>query len=122
MSDYVTREFRAQLTTAMDSIMRRTMFEVMKIFENSLSHFKLELVNKGEEIAHLKVMLQKAEVGLKDVKCSDDKAEEKDTSQNQLDKDPDRVPHLAQQPSIVPEFDFEGKTCINTFAIESALM
>lgn len=111
MSDQLTREFRAQLTTAMDSIMRRTMFEVMKIFENSLSDFKLELVNKGEEIAHLKVKLQNAEIRLNDVKGSDNKAEEKNTSQkNQLDKDPDRVPHLAEQPSIVPEFDFEGKT------------
>lgn len=111
MSDHVTREFRAQLTTAMDSIMRRTMFEVMKIFDNSLSDFKLELVQKGEEIAHLKVKLQKAEVRLKDVKCSDDKAEERNTSRkNQLDKDPDKVPHLSEQPSVVPEFDFEGKT------------
>lgn len=86
------------------------MFEVMKIFENSLSDFKLDLVKKEDEIAHLKVMLQKAEVGLKDVKCSDDKAEEKNTSQkNQLDKDPGQVPHLSEHPSIVPEFDFEGK-------------
>lgn len=86
------------------------MFEVMKIFENSLSDFKLELVNKGEEIAHLKVKLQKAEVRLKDVKCSDDKSEEVNRSpNNQLDKDLDRGSHLAEQPSIVPEFDFEGK-------------
>lgn len=84
------------------------MFEVMKIFDNSLSDFKLELVQKGEEIAHLKVKLQKAEVRLKDVKCSDDKAEERNTSRkNQLDKDPDKVPHLSEQPSVVPEFDFE---------------
>lgn len=84
------------------------MFEVMKIFENSLSDFKLELVHKEEEITHLKVQLQKAEVGLKDV--SDDKAEEKNTSEkNQSDKDPGQVPQLSEQPSIVPEFDFEGK-------------
>lgn len=97
------------------------MFEVMKIFENTLSDFKLELVNKGEEIAHLQVKLQKAEVRLKDVNCIDDKAEEKTTDQkNPLDKDPDKVPHLAEQPSIVPEFDFEGKTGINTFSIKTA--
>lgn len=87
------------------------MFEVMKIFENSLTDFKLELVEKGEEIAHLKVKLQKAEVRLKDVKSSDDKAEERNTSQkNPSDKDPDRVPHLSEPTSVVPEFDFEGKT------------
>lgn len=92
------------------------MFEVMKIFENSFSDFKLELLHKGEEIAHLKIKLQRAELRLNDIKCSDDNAEETNTSQkNPLDKEQDSVPHLSEQPSIVPEFDFEGKTWINTF-------
>lgn len=84
------------------------MFEVMKIFENSLSDFKLELVIKDEEISHLKVKLQKAEIRLKDVKCSDDKVEENTSEKNQ-DQDPGQFPHVSEQPSIVPEFDFEGK-------------
>lgn len=111
MSDRLTREFRAKLTTTMDSVMRTTMFEIMRIFENSLSDFQTALVQRGEEIAHLKIKLQRTELRLKDIECGGDKAEEKSASQeNQMKKEPEDVTSPSEKPSHVPEFDFEGKT------------
>lgn len=87
------------------------MFEIMRIFENSLSDFQTELVQRGEEIAHLKIKLQRTELRLKDIKCSGDKAEEKSTSQeNQMKKEPEDITSPSEKPSHAPEFDFEGKT------------
>lgn len=111
MSDRLTREFRAKLTTTMDSVMRTTMFEIMRIFENSLNDFQTELVQRGEEIAHLKIKLQRTELRLKDIECGGDKAQQKNTSQaNQMKKEPEDITSPSEKPSHVPEFDFEGKT------------
>ncbi|KAK5864793.1 hypothetical protein PBY51_016006 [Eleginops maclovinus] len=68
MSDLI-RGFRDQLTTSMDSVLRRAVFEIMMIFENSLHEHQMELVHKGEEVAQLKMKLQRAEVRLTEIEC-----------------------------------------------------
>lgn len=105
MADRLTREFRAKLTTTMDSVMRTTMFEIMRVFENSLNDFQTELVQRGEEIAHLKIKLQRTELRLKDIEYGGDKAQE-----NQMKKEPEDITSPSEKPSHVSEFDFEGKT------------
>ncbi|XP_039975140.1 zinc finger protein 540-like isoform X2 [Xiphias gladius] len=62
MTDYLTSGFRTQLTAAMDSVLRRAVFEIMRIFETSLHDHQMELVQKGEEVAHLRIKLQTAEL------------------------------------------------------------
>lgn len=110
MSDRLTREFRDKLTTTMDSVMRTTMFEIMRIFENSLNDFQTELVQRGEEIAQLKIKLQRTELRLKDIECGGDKAQEKNTSQeNQMKEEPEDVTSPPEKPSHAPEFDLEGR-------------
>lgn len=71
------------------------MFEIMKIFENSLHDHQLELAQKGEEIAQLKIKLQRTEIKLKESVC--ESACEGDGG-------------AAGQASDVPEIDFEGMT------------
>lgn len=67
------------------------MFEIMKIFENSLHDHQMELAQKGEEIAQLKIKLQRTEIKLKESVCEGDGG-------------------AAGQTSDVPEIDFEGMT------------
>ncbi|XP_044060151.1 zinc finger protein 605-like [Siniperca chuatsi] len=108
MSDYLTREFRAQLTTTMDSVLRRTMFEIMKIFENSLHDHQMELAQKGEEIVQLKIKLQTAEIKLRESECGGDRgAEMKKTQMNETQREPEDVLNPPGQTSDVPEIDFE---------------
>uniref|UniRef100_UPI0037E84FDB zinc finger protein 260-like n=1 Tax=Semicossyphus pulcher TaxID=241346 RepID=UPI0037E84FDB len=108
MSDYLMREFRALLNTTMESVLRRAMFEIMKIFENSLHDHQLELAQKGEEIVQLKVKLQRAEIKLRETVCVGDGGPEMNISlTSQARREPEDVQNASRQNSTVPEIDFE---------------
>ncbi|XP_028272028.1 zinc finger protein 62 homolog isoform X2 [Parambassis ranga] len=108
MADLLKRGFRAQLTTTFDSILRRAMFEVTTIFENSLHDHQMELVQKGEEIAQLKIKLQTAELKLKDRVLGGDRgAEVTNTQLNETQMEPEVVTGASGQTSNVPEFEHE---------------
>ena len=79
------------------------MFEIMMIFENSLHDHQMELVQKGEEIARLKIRLQRAEKLTESERGGNRGAEINETQ---------RAPVAAPgQTSDVPEIDFEGIVC-----------
>ncbi|KAK9518609.1 hypothetical protein VZT92_023911 [Zoarces viviparus] len=101
MSDFLTRAFRAQLTTSMDSVLRRAVFEVMMLFENSLRDHQMELGQKGEEVAQLKIKLQRAEVKLSEIERGGDRGTET------RKREPEDVPSGPEHTSDVPEIDFE---------------
>lgn len=85
------------------------MFEIMKIFENSLHDHQIELVHKGEEIAQLKIELQRAEIKLKESECGGDRGAETNKTQiNETPREPEDVLPASGQTSNVPEIDFEG--------------
>ncbi|XP_008276528.1 zinc finger protein 84-like [Stegastes partitus] len=108
MSDYLTRGFRAQLTTTMDAVLRKAVFEVMTIFENTLYDHQMEMAQKGEEIAQLKIKLQTAELRLKDLEIGGNKgAETNKTRTNPTQRQPDALRDAPAQTSNVPEIDFE---------------
>lgn len=105
MSDFLTRGFRAQLSTTMESVLRTAVFEIMKLFENNLYDHQIELAHKGEEIAQLKIKLQRAEVRLREIECRGEG--ERGTEVNELQKEPEDVVNASGQTSEVPEIDFE---------------
>ncbi|XP_056898276.1 zinc finger protein 62 homolog [Takifugu flavidus] len=105
MSDRLTREFRAQLTTTVESALRRILFEIMNIFENSLHDHRMELAQRGEEVAQLKIKLQSSEIRLKDSKCGHDGEEDKNTDQEE--REPEPFLPVSEQTFEVPEIDFE---------------
>ncbi|XP_047440550.1 macrophage migration inhibitory factor isoform X2 [Mugil cephalus] len=100
MSDYLTKGFKTQLTTTMDSVLRRATFEIMSIFESSLHNHRLELAQKGEEVAQLKIKLQTAELKLKEAALIKTPIEQKQ-------KETERTVDTPGQTSRVPEIDFE---------------
>lgn len=51
----------------MENLIRTAVFEISQIFEDSLHDHQVELARKGEEIAYLKIKLQRAELRLKEV-------------------------------------------------------
>lgn len=107
MTDYLTRAFRAQLTTTMDLVVKRTVYEIMTIFENSLHDHQMELAQKGEEVVQLKIKLQTAELKLREQECKGDRGAE--MSKTQIDDtQPEDVLNIPRQTSDVPEIDFEG--------------
>ncbi|XP_034398691.1 zinc finger protein 37-like [Cyclopterus lumpus] len=101
MSDFLMRAFRAQLTTSMDSVLRRAVFEIMVIFESSLHDHQMELAQKGEEVAQLKIKLQGAEVRLSEIQRAGDRETE------MKKREPEDVLSGPEQTSDVPEIDFE---------------
>nr|XP_012773165.2 zinc finger protein 252 isoform X3 [Maylandia zebra] len=108
MSDILTRGFKAQLTTAMESISRRAVFEIMKIFENTLYDNQMELAQKGQEVTQLKIKLQTAELKLKEL----EDARGRQVKTNQIQTNPSQtevevVTETPGQSSEVPEIDFE---------------
>lgn len=120
MSDRLTREFRAQLTTTVESALRRIMFEIMNVFDNSLHDHRLELAQKGEEVAQLKIKLQRLEIRLKDTKCGGDGDEYKTTTlTDHLKRGPEAFPLASEQTSEIPEIDFEGS--IKFINVQNAL-
>lgn len=104
MADYLSRACRLQLTTAMENLIRTAVFEISQIFEDSLHDHQMELARKGEEIAYLKVKLQRAELRLKEVSTS---------SEPDLSLMPSsETPRASEDPapldsSTVPEIDYE---------------
>ncbi|XP_034546557.1 zinc finger protein 235-like isoform X2 [Notolabrus celidotus] len=106
MSDFRMREVRALLNTTMESVLRRAMFEIMKIMENSLHDHQLELAQKGEEIVHLKVKLQKAELQLRDALYTDGQEARVHHQMIEIQRDPEVVTHAASNVTF-PEIDFE---------------
>ncbi|KAM6952338.1 uncharacterized protein PEZ65_011451 [Lycodopsis pacificus] len=101
MSDFLTRAFRAQLTTSMDSVLRRAVFEVMMLFENSLRDHQMELGQKGQEVAQLKIKLQRAEVKLSEIEHCGGRGTET------RKQEPEDVLSGTELSSDVPEIDFE---------------
>lgn len=85
------------------------MFEIMTIFDNSLHDHRIELAQKGEEVAQLKIKLQRLEIQLKDIKCGGDGEEDTTfTSTDHLKRGPEAFPLASEQTSEIPEIDFEG--------------
>lgn len=103
MTDYRTRDFRAQV--AMDSVLRTAMIEIAKIFENTLHDHQMELAQKGEEILQLKMKLQKTELKLKESQNDCHTRVEKDQIQVvETQREPENA---SRQTSHDPEVDFE---------------
>lgn len=102
MSDFLMRSFRAQLTTSMDSVLRGAVFKIMTIFENSLHDHQVELAQKGEEIAQLKIKLQNAEVRLSENQRAGDGGPERKQSE------PEKVLSGPEEAPDASEFNFEG--------------
>lgn len=85
------------------------MFEIMNIFDNSLHDHRMELAQKGEEVAQLKIKLQRLEIRLKDNMCGGDGEEDKTTTlTDNLRRGPEAFPLASEQTSEIPEIDFEG--------------
>ncbi|KAK5608666.1 hypothetical protein CRENBAI_022031 [Crenichthys baileyi] len=103
MSDQLMRGVRVQLTTTMDSVLRTAVFEVMRIFESALYNHKMEMAQKGEEIAQLTVKLQTAELKLKDFELRNPRGAEIIKTQTE----PEDVPDAPGQSTTVPEIDVE---------------
>ncbi|XP_074531025.1 uncharacterized protein LOC141793996 isoform X2 [Halichoeres trimaculatus] len=106
MSEFRMKEVRALLNTTMESILRRAMFEIMKIVENSLHDHQLELSQKGEEIVQLKVKLQRVEMKLRDTLYSNEPAAQADNQLDEVQGNPEDVANATTQP-LVPETNFE---------------
>lgn len=104
MADYLSRACRLQLTTAMENLIRTAVFEISQIFEDSLHDHQVELARKGEEIAYLKVKLQRAELRLKEVSASIGTDQSLNPSFESPRASEEPAPH---QSSTVPEIDFE---------------
>lgn len=86
------------------------MCEVMKIFESSLRGHQMELAQKGEEVAHLKVKLQTAEIKLRERECGGDGLlEVNETQMSETQRELGVVVNPLVPTSDVPEIDFEGK-------------
>ncbi|XP_039474486.1 zinc finger protein interacting with ribonucleoprotein K-like isoform X2 [Oreochromis aureus] len=108
MSDILSRGFKAQLTTAMESISRRAVYEIMKIFENTLYDNQMELAQKGQEVVQLKIKLQTAELKLKELE--DARGRQVKTNKVQTNPSQTEVEVVTETPgqsSEVPEIDFE---------------
>ncbi|KAM6923959.1 uncharacterized protein FYW49_006384 [Xenentodon cancila] len=114
MSDHLIRQFRVQLTTAMDSVLRTAVFEAIRIFENVLYGYQMELAQKGEEAAQLKIKLQRAELQVKELK--DPRFEHCRGAEGNQSQNKPVVVNVPTQTSDVPETVFEEVTtgCISS--------
>ncbi|XP_054647101.1 zinc finger protein 878-like isoform X1 [Dunckerocampus dactyliophorus] len=65
MADNLSRGFRAQITTAMDAVLRTAVLGITEIFDQCVHGYCMELAEKGEVIARLEMKLQKTELLLK---------------------------------------------------------
>ncbi|XP_029367661.1 uncharacterized protein LOC115049526 [Echeneis naucrates] len=108
MTDLLTRGFRAQLTTTMDSVLKKALNEIMQIFDDSLHDHQMALQEKGEEVAHLKTKLHRAEIKLRDLEHGESIGMEIHKFQmSEIQKEPEVLQNPAGQTSEVPEIDFE---------------
>lgn len=101
MSEHVLRGVRVQLTMTMDMVLRTALCEIMKVFENALHDHRMEVAQKGEEIAQLKTKLQAAEIKLKDIEFGKSKGAKAKQSSKKAE-----VPD--EKSSSLPEIEFEG--------------
>lgn len=109
MSDYLKKAFRAQLTTTMDSLLKRAVFEIMTIFENSIHDHQMELAHKGEEVVQLKIKLQTAELKLRERECGGDGGVATNkTLRSETHRQPEVVQTTSGHTLDVPEIDVEG--------------
>lgn len=109
MADYLSRACRLQLTTAMENLIRTAVYEISQIFEDSLHDHQVELARKGEEIAYLKIKLQRAELRLKEVSIGSEP--ELSLSQSfespKVSEEPASPPAAPHQSSFAPVEGFE---------------
>ncbi|XP_020782919.1 macrophage migration inhibitory factor isoform X1 [Boleophthalmus pectinirostris] len=82
--------------------MRTAVLEISQIFEDSLHDHQVELAHKGEEIAHLKVKLQRAEFKLKNMSVKS----ETNMSITQIYETSKESEESAHEESAVSEIDF----------------
>lgn len=82
------------------------MIEIAKIFESSLHGHHMEMAQKQEEIALLKLKLQRAELKLKE--CQNDADRRAENNQIQIDETRREPENTPRQTSHAPEIDFEG--------------
>lgn len=110
MSEILLRKLRAQVTIAMDATLRKAAFEIMSIFENTLTDHKRELSEKEEMVAQLKLKLQVAELRLKDLQAEGPSTAAANETQAILEIVPDVPNEVPVEKEIVPapEIDFEG--------------
>lgn len=113
MADHLIRGFRDQLNTVMDSVLKTAVSEAMKIFENVLCGYQMELVQKGEEVAQLKIKLRRTELKLKEHEVERSKEPERNQREEQNRKDGTEPQNKVgvdapRHTSDVPEIDFEG--------------
>lgn len=109
MSDYLKRAFRAQLTSTMDSLLKRTVVELMTVFENSIHDHQMELAHKGEEVVQLKIKLQTAELKLRDRESRGDVEVEINKSlRTETHRQPEALQTTSGHTANVPEIVVEG--------------
>lgn len=80
------------------------MFEIMMIFENTLHDHKMEMAQKGQEIAQLKIKLQAAEIKLTECEHGGDTEAKMDKTQFLMTGAPPWAvrPQTSQNPTSVP--------------------
>lgn len=105
MSDHLMRGVRVRLTTTMDTILKTAVLEVMRVLESALYDHKMEIAQRGEEIAQLKLKLQNAELKLKDFEMSRQRLQERAITNPKTD--PKVAPGDPGQSTTVPEVDVE---------------
>ncbi|CAL9706677.1 unnamed protein product [Knipowitschia caucasica] len=110
MADYLTRACRLQLATAMENLIRTAVLEVSQIFEDSLHDHQVELSLRREEIVHLKVKLQRAELRLRDITVEHDT----DMSTAQLSESPknSEAPPLEETTAAESVYEVPGDWCV----------
>ncbi|KAF6726644.1 hypothetical protein FQA47_001961 [Oryzias melastigma] len=93
----------------MDATLRKAAFEIMSIFENTLTDHKRELSEKEEMVAQLKLKLQVAELRLKDLQAEGPSTAAANETQAILEIVPDVPNEVPVEKEIVPapEIDFE---------------
>nr|XP_020450478.1 zinc finger protein 197-like isoform X2 [Monopterus albus] len=96
----------------MDSVLRKSVLEIMTIFENSLHDHQMELAQKREEVVQLRIKLQTAEIRLREQECGGDKGVEMNKTQmTETQRGPEDFLITSEQtsnvPANVPEIDFE---------------
>nr|XP_057919510.1 uncharacterized protein LOC131110424 [Doryrhamphus excisus] len=66
MADHLSRRFRAQITAAMDAILRSAALGLAEIFDRCVHDYCMQLAEKGEAIARLEMKLRNTERLLKE--------------------------------------------------------
>ncbi|XP_019962563.1 zinc finger protein 660-like [Paralichthys olivaceus] len=109
MPNCLVTGFRTKLNTALESVLSTAVCEIMSIFESSLHDHQMELAHKGEEVAHLKIKLQTAEIKLKEYEVGADREVEINETETNIRKlnqrEPEAVGNPCGQTADAPEID-----------------